>query len=203
MQRARNFKDRVGMRFGRLTAIAFAGIKTTVTPNVKHLNNKSVWLCRCDCGVEKEYIAGSLAAKRTRSCGCLSRETTAAFNKKIKTKVSYCTFSAVWQSYKKGALDRNYEFSLSKDDFLSLTQGNCYYCGIEPKQERKSRNADKLNSFFYNGIDRIDNNIGYVLNNCVSCCKHCNRMKRDQSIEAFSSRIKILYERQRLWATAP
>lgn len=32
------------------------------------------WLCRCDCGVEKEVRAASLLRGKSKSCGCLRRE---------------------------------------------------------------------------------------------------------------------------------
>lgn len=57
--------DHSGKRFGRLVAI-----RRTTT-----IGSKARWLCRCDCGVEKEISAGALAAGTTLSCGCLHRET--------------------------------------------------------------------------------------------------------------------------------
>jgi hypothetical protein len=47
-----------GTKFGRLTAVERRGLK---------------WLCRCDCGAEKEIQAGSLRYGYTKSCGCLLR----------------------------------------------------------------------------------------------------------------------------------
>jgi hypothetical protein len=60
---------------------------------------------------------------------------------------------------------------LSKKDFSDLTQKECHYCGKEGP----------------NGIDRIDNTTGYVLSNCVPCCKHCNYVKGDLSKEDFET----------------
>lgn len=51
-------KDITGERFGRLVALKYVG--------------KSRWLCRCDCGKEKEIALRSLVTGRTRSCGCLA-----------------------------------------------------------------------------------------------------------------------------------
>lgn len=39
----------------------------------------------------------------------------------------------------------------------------------------------------FNGIDRIDNNEGYVEGNVRSCCKTCNRMKSSMTAEMFVS----------------
>ena len=54
---------------------------------------------------------------------------------------------------------------------------------------------NKLSSqdFFYcgkaapNGIDRLNNEIGYLESNCVACCKHCNYVKGNLSNEDFES----------------
>lgn len=54
----------LGLRFGRLLVIADGH----GTP--RH----SKWLCRCDCGIEREVFSDALTAGRTRSCGCLRRE---------------------------------------------------------------------------------------------------------------------------------
>jgi hypothetical protein len=36
-----------------------------------------------------------------------------------------------------------------------------------------------------NGIDRLDSDIDYTIENCKACCGHCNKMKRDYSYEDF------------------
>jgi hypothetical protein len=50
----------VGRRFDRLLVIAYAG----------SLFQKSHWLCRCDCGVEKVVNGVSLKRGLSHSCGC-------------------------------------------------------------------------------------------------------------------------------------
>lgn len=59
------FQDLTGERFSRLIVVGFAG---------KSKHGQSQWLCRCDCGNEKEIIAGSLKSGKTKSCGCLKSE---------------------------------------------------------------------------------------------------------------------------------
>lgn len=81
--------------------------------------------------------------------------------------------------YKKGAKDRNLPFLLEKSIFFSLIKQNCYYCG------------NKANPL--NGIDRKDNNEGYIESNCVPCCQRCNVMKMELSIEDFIAQcVKIV-----------
>jgi hypothetical protein len=50
---------------------------------------------------------------------------------------------------------------LTKTEFNNLTKEKCHYCDKDGP----------------NGIDRIDNTIGYTMGNCVPCCKHCNYVK--------------------------
>jgi 5-methylcytosine-specific restriction endonuclease McrA len=40
-----------------------------------------------------------------------------------------------------------------------------------------------------NGIDRIDSNKGYTMDNCVSCCWTCNRMKGNMTQQNFLEHI--------------
>ena len=42
----------------------------------------------------------------------------------------------------------------------------------------------------FNGVDRENNDTGYVPGNCVSCCKMCNYMKKSLSVEVFIRRIE-------------
>lgn len=53
----------------------------------------------------------------------------------------------------------------------------CFYCALLP--------TDKLN-----GIDRMDNNKGYFLENCVPCCKNCNFIKKSLDPQTFIKRCQ-------------
>lgn len=52
----------LNQRFGRWTVIAPAESR----------NGRTYWLCRCDCGTEKELNASSLKRGLSKSCGCVS-----------------------------------------------------------------------------------------------------------------------------------
>jgi hypothetical protein len=60
--------DLMGMKFERLIVLSRA---TNTPKNVR-------WNVRCDCGTEKVVYGRNLRRGATRSCGCLSREVTAA-----------------------------------------------------------------------------------------------------------------------------
>lgn len=53
---------------------------------------------------------------------------------------------------------------------------DCYYCGANPEIRRKQFYNNRWIPPF-NGIDRYSNAGGYYKENCVPCCKKCNRMK--------------------------
>lgn len=62
------FHDKTGLRFGRLVVLERNGSR---------LRN-ALYLCRCDCGATKVVEVCNLTSGLTRSCGCLSRELSAA-----------------------------------------------------------------------------------------------------------------------------
>jgi hypothetical protein len=88
-----------------------------------------------------------------------------------------------YNSYKKRAANNfKNEEMISESDYDLMVENNCHYCGKEGP----------------NGIDRIDNLKGYVKNNCVPCCKHCNYVKGDLSIVDFNTWTKCFVKKQSL-----
>src|SRR5688572_10675208 len=68
---------------------------------------------------------------------------------------------------------KGWEFNLTMEDLRRLAKEPCYYCGI-----------------FYEGfkkmvIDRQNNDLGYIKENCVSSCLACNSSKTDKTLEEF------------------
>ena len=163
-----HFENLEGKKFGRYTAIRRV-------PR----GNRMDWECRCDCGNIGIVPTTTLLSGKSLSCGCYQREV--ARNRILPNFGS--GKNKLFGAYKNKSKKRGHVFEIEKDVFLKLVEGNCHYCGKSPSQELKS----KKNSlpFLYNGIDRLDNSIGYVLGNCVSCCKTCNYAKRGMSVEEF------------------
>lgn len=59
--------DISGERFGRLVAVN--RVSTATRKGGKHID--TIWLCRCDCGADKQVGLTNLTSGRTKSCGCL------------------------------------------------------------------------------------------------------------------------------------
>ena len=55
------FMDLTGQRFGKLAVVNLVGKE----------NNRYIWHCKCDCGVEKDIAARYLQEGKSHSCGCI------------------------------------------------------------------------------------------------------------------------------------
>lgn len=98
-------------------------------------------------------------------------------------------------TYKAGAKSRGLDFLLSKEQFTQLSSNPCHYCGINPEPRKFSTSP---HTFYFNGIDRKNNKMGYTIENCVSCCKMCNFQKGKYDYDEFKAWIKrlIVYNKQ-------
>ncbi len=85
----------------------------------------------------------------------------------------------VWRNVQRSAFLKKNLFTLSQQDFEKLVIQPCYYCGF-------------YSNYKFIGIDRIDNNKGYLINNCVSSCGMCNMMKSSNHPNAFLDKINII-----------
>ena len=109
-----------------------------------------------------------------------------------KTTNSLTARNYLFHVYKYQSKCREIEFSLTQDQFYTLTKENCWYCGIIPSQVVKHKNHGVVYSCIYNGIDRVDSNKGYLISNCISCCKACNKMKSTISCHTFLQHVKAI-----------
>ncbi len=183
-------KNVVGEKYGRLKILEEA--QRTTNGRKRYFVK-----CLCDCGnitfVEKSKVKNGT----TQSCGCLQTETRKNLGNKTKKENGEAAFNECYNSYKKSAKKRGYEFNLTKTEFAEIIVMPCVYCGESLTQEKKKRSA--FGSFRYTGIDRYDNTKGYVSGNCVPCCKVCNRLKSDMTIDEMESRLSRVLARRHVW----
>ena len=183
-KRAHNFDDKTGKRYGDLIVLGLHGFK--VANNGK---KKPLWKCLCNCGEELVVVAGNLSSGNTTNCGCERVERLQYYVDTIlRLPKGEAAFNTIYSKYKYGAKKRNLEFELEEEKFRELVTDNCYYCNSIPKTIEPAlgyRNGE----FVYNGIDRVDNNKGYLVDNCVTCCKICNIMKHILTQEEFIEHV--------------
>lgn len=107
-------------------------------------------------------------------------ETAKRYREKNKEKVRECQQKSHQKSpvyyryYCRQAEDRGYDITLTKEQLHDIVTKECDYC-------------DHIDEDF-NGIDRIDNDIGYTIENVVPACKNCNNMKNTMCKEVFVTR---------------
>jgi len=167
--------DLTGQKFGRLTVIKRVGTRSGDT----------AWLCGCDCGKEITTLGGNLCSGNTKSCGCLHREI-------VSLPLGVAAFHKIVYSMKSNARKRNLKWYLTEEQVACLTKQPCYYCGAEPSQVCGD---EKMNgAYIYNGLDRVDNEEGYTIDNVVPCCGACNWAKRSMTSNEFASWIVDVYK---------
>lgn len=169
-------KNEIGKKFGKLTVIEQSNKKTK--------SGSVFWVCKCDCGNIKEIAGTSLRNGQTKSCGCFNGGDSNPESGRKK----------LYNSLKNGAKSRGLVFNIDYESFVNLTKENCYICGDKPKdvhygytRRRYSKNQD--NWVVCNSIDRIDNKIGYTIENSRPCCFMCNRIKSDFEFEELLEKI--------------
>ena len=155
-----------GKNYGVLTVIEFS-----------HRNGTKYFykcLCnRCDSTTIARIGRGNYTPKSCSNCvNDLQKET--ADSKYL----AYRNYKSIYSSYKSNAKSRNFEFNLTLENVIQLVNSNCYYCGDENSK----------------GIDRVDSKNNYYLANVVPCCRTCNFMKNNFSIDEFFTKIKTIYE---------
>jgi len=90
-----------------------------------------------------------------------------------------------------------YNKELSFDDFVKISQQNCYYCNLPPSnfvnnKKYKKTNIEIINKagVYYSTLDRINNNLLHSIDNVIPACTHCNRSRNNLSIDSFIRHVE-------------
>lgn len=152
----KSFQDLTGQKFGTLTVIEFSHRK----------NNRTYWICKCDCGTVKVYRADFLKGKGFHSCGCVSKEKSRERCRELghKTRTHGMSNTRLYKIYS-NMKDRCYRKSCKAYKYYGAR-------GITIHKEW----LDDFENFYkwsishgYKGnltIDRIDNDGNYEPSNC-------------------------------------
>ena len=143
-----------------------------------------------NCGNKKKHAWRDLikhGKKKTRDAGC---------SKCHQLPKGQAGLNILYGDYRRHAEKKNRDFCLLLDQFREITQQNCYYCGISPSSKktakRRGEDIDDWGMYVFNGIDRKDNSIGYIVGNCLPCCATCNNAKKSMLFEDFTIWINRL-----------
>lgn len=179
------FNIKKGDVFGQLTVVSDP-IKPRKDGKFK---NRETFICKCSCGTELECSGTNLRNGRSKNCwDCAWRfRSENSKNQVSQMEQLYNNRIVIRCRDSKHAIENN----LSLEDFSKIVSQNCAYCGQPPRYIKmfNNRKYNNSNDFFANGIDRIDNDKGYSIENCVPSCTDCNRMKLDMTRENFLNKI--------------
>ena len=119
----KTIKDETGNRFGKLLVLKFSHKE----------NQRTYWICRCDCGNEK--IVSKSRLINLKSCGCL-----------VYRSCKENSWASLYNNYKLSAKKRNHKFEISLEVFRIQCNLNCIYCGIEPNKIYLSNGSKNKNA---------------------------------------------------------
>ncbi len=180
-------KDYTNIKINYLTAISSTDNK---------YGKEFLWNWRCDCGKVVQVRPSQIKAGRKKSCGCMQ---SILVDKAKRLPDGEAAFRQLYRAYRNSAKNRNLDFNLTIDEFKILTKKSCFYCGEVPFQKYiiKSNNTAP---YTYNGVDRLNNYMGYFTENCVPCCGRCNSMKGTLPVSNFMDAIESIYKNRKLFA---
>jgi hypothetical protein len=100
-------------------------------------------------------------------------------------------------SYLKNSLKRYgkvLECTITLEQYEKLIENSCYYCS-----------GPLFHSAYGAGLDRIDNSLGYHVNNVLPCCGECNKLRSNRlSVSETVEVIKLLKKFRKtdlIWST--
>lgn len=149
-------------------------------------------LCKCDrIFVRKKsylfYIDSTKRRCKFAHCGCHHNTVSKYFNNRIITTA------------KTGAIKRNilFEIDLFDLDFLYEKQnGLCFYSG--EKLILSDKHKGNLSSTSNISLDRINSDLGYIIDNCVLCTKQIQLMKNSFSLDYMISLSNSIVKNQKI-----
>lgn len=178
--------------------LKYEGLTVKMVKILKCLNphetsaKKRVFSAICECGEHRTVRQYDIAFRKRLSCKKCGWKRIGFSKLKEGSGLRSC-----WHLIKKSAAKREIIFDLSVDQVGRITSQDCYYCGLKPSAKTNNVNTkNKINAYLHNGIDRLDSNKGYVIENCVPCCKYCNIAKSTMSVEMFLLFIERVFKFQ-------
>lgn len=172
----------VGMVFGYLTAIRFAGYTESGAGKNK------TWLCRCVCGKETLKTVYNLKNGSTKSCGCLKGHLVSESKRFKGAAAKQSMLKDAYKRHLRCAQRRGLTSHLSLEEYSKIASMPCAYCGGTSTRKFSNHREMLLNS-----VDRRDNELFYAANNSVPACCTCQKIKGVLTEAEFLNVVKAVY----------
>jgi hypothetical protein len=102
------------------------------------------------------------------------------------------SFNHLLRNYKQAARKRKHVFALTRKQFRRLTKLPCHYCSVAARQQHNRNDHPNRQPYLFNGLDRIDNSVGYTITNVIPCCTICNMLRGSLTYHEFIKRISLI-----------
>lgn len=79
----------------------------------------------------------------------------------------------LWSIFKSSSKKRGIKVGIDFESYSNLVQSRCGYCGSHPSNLLKYSGLE----FKYNGLDRMNSEVGYLKENLIPSCRFCNSLK--------------------------
>jgi hypothetical protein len=176
--------DLTGQRFGSLLVLERDPTRTVA--------KKIVWKCACDCGATTYTQTNNLRSGNSRSCA----DKVHMIIDKDDIRIYRSTFERYRRASEIKGASGKIGFDLSIEDFKEIVDRPCHYCGVADSFAAiKGRWADRKR---INGIDRKDQDVGYLKYNCLPCCSGCNWLKGTFGYSEFLEKIRSIHNHMAL-----
>ena len=118
--------------------------------------------------------------------------------RKYRREWRYNNPAGILEVIRTGAKRRNVKFNITNNEFAEwyINQDKkCFYCN-RTFDEIKSEDDNLNNKINRLTVDRVDNNIGYLISNIVLACYRCNLIKGNYFTKNEMLKIgKIIYDK--------
>jgi len=157
------------------------------------IGHKGQYILKCSCGNTAKgpttFVSRAcMSLAKLGFAGCQKCRYDFLRDQKMNSAEKYST---IYCRYRKSAKNRGLEFTLSLEEAAKLFSSSCVYCGDKPTN---TCIRTSLMTYNYTGIDRLDNNLGYIQDNVVPCCQNCNLAKYTKSPKDFLKHIEKIYD---------
>jgi hypothetical protein len=162
----------------------------TITGPKTRIKSAYFYQCKCICGEENLLRFDHLLKSFNQSkCSCRLKKRCFKTLPNNEAITNY-----ILDTYQRNARKRGIAWGLSLSHFRGLIKMPCHYCGTENSCTTKKHKE----TYTHNGVDRLDNIIGYTVDNCVPCCKICNMAKFNLSLADFEDWMQRLFKAMNL-----
>lgn len=179
----RKIKNLVDKKFNRFLVLEFKGTNK---------DKKSLWLCKCDCGNKKIIIGGNLIRNRSKSCGCLQKDSV------TKHKMSKSKFYCIWEGIKQRCDNKKHKaykhyggrgiaYDLNWKEFEGFKE-DMYIKYVKCRLQYKGESIS---------IERKNVNKNYCYNNCtfIPMRLQSKNTRKNKWFKAISPEGRIFYSK--------